>query len=364
MRSPAPLALVLAAPLLGCFADPGTSTLGTSNASTDEPSTGAPAPTTGTTGEPTSTSTTTTPSLTTGDTGDIQDPTTTTPVDPTATDPVDNCQSAPQCEAGTVEDADPCDSCGVLRRTCQADCTWSPQTCEFAPESCEYWVLVPQAKQWQRIPSMGDGAAPQSTVLTAIGLVPQHKIYVLTENTYHVFSTLTQTWSEAGPLAALFPPIAGLPLYHATGLSTEPPDSIVTLVAGDQAFPYTYVDKTKTFQPDGVVPCCGKAWEGPNAPPNPMSAVRDGWGRIGDPEGWISGDVQTLCGLPEPIPVYAYILSIGDGLVYPQEIGNCFDFFPPVPYEQFPPFTYPGAPPNNLVGGAAFVDNLYIFRGE
>jgi hypothetical protein len=366
MRSPVPLALTLAAPLLGCFADPGTSTLGTSNGSTGEPATTSS--TTATNGEPTSSSTNPTtdiPPATTGDTGDTVDPTSTGPVEPTSTGPLDNCQVAPECVANTVEDGAPCDSCGVLRRTCQPDCTWSPQTCELALETCQYWVLTPSAKEWQRVAADPNAAlAPQETVLAAVGLEPQHKIYVLTASNYHVFSTQSQQWTEVGPLAAIFPQIAGLPLYHASGLTITPPDTIVTLVAGDQAFAYTFIAGPDTFKLDDIVPCCGEDWMGPNAPPNPTTAVRDGWGRFGDPEGWISGNVQVTCGLDDPTPIYAYSLSIGDGFVYPQDIGHCFEFFAPVPYEQFAPFSFPGAPPNALVGGAAFVDDLYIFRGE
>ena len=346
MRLPA-VPLLLVAPLLACFADGGTDTVASSVSGTTTGTTGA-----GTTGEPTT--------RTTGATE-----TTPTTTDATTTGALDSCQLAPECTAGTVEDGAPCDSCGLLRRTCQPDCTWSPQTCEPAPETCEYWLLAPMEKQWQRVPVDPNAAfAPKGPVLTAIALEPQQQIYVLTADSYHVFSTTTKTWTTAGGRDDIFPQIAGQMLFHGTGLTNKPPDVIVTLAAGTEAFAYTYLADSASFQLDAQVPCCGPNWVGPNAPPNPLAAVRAGWARIGDPDGWIAGDLQTLCGLAEPTPVYGYSIAIGDGFVYPQDIGYCFDFYPPVPFAQFPPFGYPGAPANNLIGGAAWVEGLYIFRGE
>ena len=358
MRSPAAL-LLLAAPLLACFADGGADTVASSVSGT----TGEPTDTTGagTTGEPTGT---------TGTTGTTTPPTTDTPTTTATTDAittgaVDNCELAPECTAGTVENGGPCDSCGLLRRTCQPDCTWSPQTCGPAPETCEYWLLPPMGQQWQRVPVDPNAAfAPKGPVLTAIALEPQQQIYVLTAASYHVFSTTTKTWTSAGNRDDIFPQISGQMLFHGTGLADEPPDVIVTLVASTDAFAYTYIADNNSFQLEAQVPCCGPNWAGPNAPPNSLAGVRAGWARIGDPDGWITGDPQTLCGLAEPVPIYGYSIAIGDGFVYPQDIGHCFDFYPPVPFAQFPPFSYPGAPANDLIGGAAWVEGLYIFRGE
>lgn len=362
MRSSAAL-LLLVAPPLACFADAGTDTVASSISGVSQDATGTTGA--GTTGEPTTgtTQTTTTP---TTDTTTTDTPTTTQgTTDPTTTGAVDNCELAPECAAGTIEDGGACDSCGLLRRTCQPDCTWSKQTCEPAPGTCEYWLLTPKEQQWQRIPADPNAAfAPKGTVLTAIALEPQQQIYVLTVDSYHVFSTTTKTWTAAGTRDDLFPQIAGQPLFHGSGLADKPPDVIVTLVAGTEAFGYTYLANSKSFQFDGQVPCCGGDWAGPNGPPNPLAAVRDSWGRIGDPDGWIASDPQALCGLDQPTPVYGYSIAIGDGFVYPQDIGYCFDFYAPVPFAQFPPFSYPGAPANNLIGGAAWVDGLYIFRGE
>lgn len=154
-----------------------------------------------------------------------------------------------------------------------------------------------------------------------------------------------------------------MPLFHASGLTDQPPDTIVTQVAGTEAFSYTFVAAKNSFDYVGQVACCGADWMGPNAPMDPY-AIRDGWGRIGDPEGWVTGDLQALCMLDAPTPLYGYNVSIGDGTVYPQDIGYCFDFYDPVPYAQFMPFTYPGTPANNLIGGVEWLDGLWIFRGE
>lgn len=360
MRSPAPLALLLAAPLLACFADAGTSTQSAS------------APTSITTvGADSSSGTTDEPTPTTGSTTN-PDPTTVTPPtdtgstdEPGTTGPANNCEVSPQCQPGEVQNGAQCDSCGVMRSTCTADCTLPPPTCELAPETCEYWLLPPAGNQWQRVAVDPNAAfAPKQTVLGAIALEPQHQIYALTATTYHVFSTQTNAWTAAGDRTTLFPEVGALQLFHAASLADKPPNVISTMVAGAQAFSYTYVAATKNFKYDDTVPCCGVDWMAPSAPPTPFADVRDGFGRKGNADGWITGDLQTLCTLDQPTPIYAYNISIGNGFVYPQDIGDCFAFYPPVPYEQFAPFTYPGTPANNLIGGAAYVDGLYIFRGE
>ena len=276
---------------------------------------------------------------------------------------VGNCQLAPECEAGAVETGGPCDSCGVLRRTCQADCTWTPMVCEQDLATCEYWVLPSNELVWQRVPvDPAAQFAPKETVLAAIGVAPQQQIYVLTANSYHVLSTVTRTWLSAGPRDALLPQLAGLPLHLALEVTTKPPDTIVNVLAGAEMFAYTFYDGSDAGL-DAQVPCCGPNWEGLNAPPDPY-AMRDDWGRVGDPEGWIPGDVVALCGLDEGTPFYGYSVAIGNGFVYPRDIGYCFDFYPPIPYDQFTPFAYPGRPANDLIGGAAWVDGLWIFRGE
>lgn len=146
------------------------------------------------------------------------------------------------------------------------------------------------------------------------------------------------------------------------GITVNPPDTEVNLIAGVDAFVYTFIDLGQMFTFGGQVPCCGSNFMGPNAP-DPYS-VRDGWGQLGDPEGWLPNDVQALCGLDQPEQPYGYNVLIGDGLVYPQDLGFCFDFYAPIPFAQFTPFTYPGSPANDLIGGAAVVDGLWIFRGE
>lgn len=112
--------------------------------------------------------------------------------DTPSTGAADNCELAPECAAGAVEDGAPCESCGFLRRTCQADCTWTPLACEQDLDSCAYWVLPAGQQAWERVPVDANASfAPQTTVLAAIGLAPQQQIYVLTANSYHVLSTAT-----------------------------------------------------------------------------------------------------------------------------------------------------------------------------
>jgi hypothetical protein len=357
MRSPA--ALLLVSPLLACFADGGSTTFMTSSvmtgASTGSEGPGTEAGTEAGTGAPTTTATTTV-TTTTGET------TTATTAD-VSTGAVGNCQLAPECEAGAVETGGPCDSCGVLRRTCQADCTWTPMACEQDLTTCEYWVLPSNEFVWQRVPvDPAAQFAPKETVLAAVGLAPQQQIYVLTANNYHVLSTVTRTWLASGPRDVLLPQIAGLPLHLALEVTVEPPDTVVNVLAGTEVFAYTIVDGSDVNF-DAQVPCCGPNWEGQNAPLDPY-ALRDGWGRIGDPEGWIPFALNTICDVPDGTPIYGYGVIVGNGLVYPQDIGYCFDFYPPIPYDQFTPFAYPGRPANELVGGTAWVDGLWVFRGE
>jgi len=69
-----------------------------------------------------------------------------------------NCELAPECEAGAVETGALCDSCGVLRRSCQADCSWTPMVCEQDLETCAYWRLPTGDRAWKRI-AVDPGAA-------------------------------------------------------------------------------------------------------------------------------------------------------------------------------------------------------------
>lgn len=358
MRSPASLALALflVAPLLACFSDGGRPVVSSAGATTGGSEPGM----TGMTGEPdtagTQASTDSTGAPTTGA------PTTGAPSTGPTTGVVDECEPNAECQAGAVEDGALCDSCGVQRRTCQADCTWSPIACEQDLDTCAYWRLPTGAKEWQRFPvEPGSMNAPSEPVLGAFALAPQQRIYVLTANRYHILDAPTQTWLEAGPREDILPALAGKTFHHGTSFVQDPPNVIVTLVADSSAFAYTYVAGTGAFQLDAEVPCCGDNWVGANAPPDPL-AVRAGWGHLGDAEGWIPGDVQALCPEHMADALYGYNLSIGDGFVYPQDIGYCFDFYAPIPFDQFLPFSYPGRPANDLIAGAAWVDGLWVFR--
>jgi hypothetical protein len=109
--------------------------------------------------------------------------------------------------------------------------------------------------------------------------------------------------------------------------------------------------------------------DGPQRAGQPQRLAR----RLGPrrPDGWFSGDPQEVCGLGALGRQFGYHIYIGDGFVHPENVGfyanneePCFAFYPKIPYTEFTPFTYPGAPPNDLVGGAASLDGLWIFRGE
>lgn len=353
-------ALLLVTPLLACFADGGATTVVSSAGLTDPVDTGSTSSGTGTS---TTTEATTAGPTTAGPT--TEGPTTAGPTTegPTTGAP-GNCQLAPECEVGAVETGAQCDGCGVQRRTCQADCTWTPMSCEQDLDTCAYWVLPAGEQAWQRV-AVDPAAqfAPKETVLAAIALAPQQLIYVLTASSYHVLSTTTRTWVDAGPRDVLFPQFAGLPVIQASEIDANPPDTVINIIAGAEVFAYTYLGDQGTLKFDAQVACCGPDWEGPDAPPDP-AAIRDGWGKRGNEEAWIPGDVWSLC--PEIMidEFYAYNVAIGDGFVYPQDIGYCFEFYPPIPYDQFPPFTYPGRPDNYMIGGAGWVDGLWIFRGE
>jgi hypothetical protein len=282
-------------------------------------------------------------------------------------DAVDNCELAPECQAGAVEDGEQCDGCGVLRRSCQADCTWTPITCQEDLDTCAYWRLPAGELAWERVPVDPNAQfAPKSPVLAAFDLEPQQQIYVFTAEAYHVLSTSTLTWDEAGTLDTLFPALPK-PIVWAASLNVAPPKTLVTIHAGTAFFQYTFVAETFVMSPPTT--CCGEEWTGPNAPASPND-LRDGWG-LDAPDGWFSGDPQEVCGLGALGRQFGYHIYIGDGFVHPENVGfyanneePCFAFYPKIPYTEFTPFTYPGAPPNDLVGGAASLDGLWIFRGE
>ena len=340
-------ALLLVTPLLACFTDSGSNPVASSVSGTDTTAAGSSdAATSSTSG--TSAAATTAPTVTT------EAPT---------TGAVGNCQVAPECDPGAIEVGALCDDCGVQRRTCTADCSWTPMACELDLSTCEYWVLPVNEKVWQRV-AVDPAAefAPKEAVLATIGLEPQQQILALTATKFHVFATTTRTWIKAGKRGDLLPELAEQPLHSALEITTSPPETASNVIAGAEVFAYSFTGDGLAVSYIGKVPCCGPQWTTPNAP-DPY-AVRDLWGRFGDPEGWISGDVATLCDLDPDTPLHGYSVAIGDGVVYPQEIGNCYDFWPPIPYDQFGPFTYPGRPPSGLIGGAAWVAGLWIFRGE
>jgi hypothetical protein len=277
-----------------------------------------------------------------------------------ATTAAGNCEIAPECMPGDIESGEQCDSCGVQQRTCQDDCTWTPLACEVDLNTCAYWWLPEGAKTWQRFAvDPGASFAPKETVLATVDLQPLKQIYVLTDNNYHVFSTTTKTWIEAGSRDAKFPDIED-PLR--TGTSLDGGLFVVSFIAGVAQFRYVYDGMTPDFVFDSEFNF-DMDWQTPGAPDNPLT-MRDGWSQHGDPEGWMLPNSKAICP-PEPAgEPYSYTFYIGDGFVYSRDSGDCYEFYPRIHYSEFKPFTYPGAPAHDLVGGASMLDGLWIFRGE
>lgn len=301
------------------------------------------------------------PSITTMETSESLPTTTMATTEEAGTTDAGSCELAPECTPGDIELGEQCDSCGVLQRTCQHDCTWTPLSCEVDLDTCAYWWLPPGAKTWTRFPvDPGANFAPKETVLATVDLEPLKQIYVLTENHYHVFSTATKTWVEAGSRDAKFPQIKE-PLHSGTSLKGTV--LAVILIAGVKSFAYYYNEMTNTFDGGGDQNVGDNPdWKSEDAPS--PSTIRDAWSQRGDPEGWMLPNSTTICPPERASEPYSYTFHIGDGFVYSQDVGDCQEFYPKIPYSEFKPFTYPGAPANELVGGASSLDGLWIFRGE
>lgn len=353
MFSRAPLLLCL---LPACFTDTGRNPgntppqgADTTTAETDET----------TPLEPTSTST-----GTTGTTDTTSAQTDTTSLDDTAMSSTGPACASDTCEPGEVVRGEACGACGVEVRTCADDCTLGPAVCDDPPDACAYWVLPGAAETWERIPRPERPAqfAPTGPVLGAFPLASTQQIVVLTASTVHVLNTIDRTWVATSPRDEWFPDISGLPLHMANAV-TQPDqtDATITLVAGEDRFVYPHAPGDGVGPLSVQQPCCGPTWSTPDAPD--FHAVRDLWSDLDDTRGWAVGDVAALCDLDEPTDVVGYAAVIADEDVHMQEIGHCFEFFPAQPYASFPPFTYPGAPPAANVGGAAWLDGLWIFPG-
>lgn len=284
------------------------------------------------------------------DTGDTTAPTSTGP--------------ACACEPGEVLRGDPCGACGVTLQTCGEDCTYGPAMCDDPPDACAYWVLPGDATAWERVPRADRPApfAPSAPALGAFPIAATRQIMVLTDTKIHVLDAVARTWIAEHPRDAWFPEIAGLPLHLAHAV-TQPDelDATVTLVAGEDRFVYPYAHDAGVAALAKQEPCCGQDWSTADAPD--FHAVRDVWGDLDDARDWATGDVAALCGLDEPTDFVAYTAVVTDDAVHMQELGHCYDFFPATPYADFPPFTYPGTPPSQRIGGAAWLDGLWIFPG-
>lgn len=185
MRSSAPFIVLLFSPVLACFADGGRTSVASTAGST---TTGNEA---GATTEPTTHGTVSGPDTSSSDV------TTQAPTTAPTTGAAGNCEVPPECQVGAVETGAQCEGCGVLRRTCQADCTWTPMACEEELSTCAYWFLPENEVAWQRFPVDPQATfAPKDTVLAAVALAPQQQIYVLTATNYHVFSTTQKAGSR------------------------------------------------------------------------------------------------------------------------------------------------------------------------
>ena len=101
-------------------------------------------------------------------------------------------------------------------------------------------------------------------------------------------------------------------------------------------------------------------WEGPDSPL--FGDMKDGYLDLDNAEGWYTGDVVALCGFGMPL---GYAVMVTTSGVSVQDIGNCFDYYPPQPYASFPPFGYMMAPPHEAIGAVLYnnVGGLWVFRG-
>lgn len=346
--------------LAACFSDTGPGVTNPSTAS-DEVSAGTTAETTGETAAgttadgPTPTSAATTTSAT---------PDTTTDAETSAptTSPV--CDSNSACMPGAVMDTGAlCDPCGRVQQTCTPDCTWGPDTCTMDYSSCVYWTFDALGNTgWQRValPKPPPEHAPTGPVLAALDLRGDDRIVALTADRYHVLSG-QGTWDASGPRSDFLPGLPGQVLQAYAVYDAEMTSYSVTIVDDPKASIFTLGLGQLAANYIGDGDCCGSFTQ--TVQPPSLAAVRDLFLDIDPPFAWIPAD-QPACDVQDYL-LNRYAAWATTTTVYVQDVGSCFTMQYSQTLAQFPPFAAPGAPPADLIGGLALLDErLYVFAGE
>lgn len=306
------------------------------------------------------------------------DTTTTTGPDTTSTGPdptstggtttaAPGCADPKMCEPGDVMDLGVlCDPCGRSHAVCQQDCTWGPPECAQDLSSCVYWVLDADTNVWSRValPQPPPVHAPTGPIAAAFELETESRIVALTQTTYHVLVPPTHEWIASGDLTELFPGFPGPVLQAFSILDPNSPWYMIYLLSGDWVDYYWLEPGSLVAEPDGDDACCW-AWNDELSPAS-ADAIRDIFLDLPNNHEWAGGQYSnSACLEGAPVWVDEYAAWIEPTTVYIEEADACFELLYETPYAEFPPFTVPGAPPGDLVGGAAmFADSLYVFAGE
>ncbi|MEZ4384360.1 MAG: hypothetical protein R3A79_23720 [Nannocystaceae bacterium] len=355
-------AAACSAALSGCFADSGTQP--TSAQASD-----ASSSTTATSTSDASTGTSTGEGPTTGASESTGDETTGT----ATTEPTTTGECSGECTPGDAEEGAAC-GCGVERRTCQLDCTWSEWACEGA-DACGLWTLPAGKDTWDAIPwaSLGNpDHAPTAAIEASFGVDAVRQGVVFTHETFHVLDLDTLAWIKSGSRGSIFPELNGVTLVAAYsvngGLSQGLPPTAtegLTFLSADHVWIYEdFAPATLTATYSSDKPCCddNEDWQTADAPDPAL--VRGFWLDLVGDELWIDPDISGCDGLPEGTKMVAYAAGISTangGTAHVDDIGLCFDFIYSAPLASYPPMTLPSAPTSAaLVGGAFFVDGIYV----
>lgn len=343
-------AIIVLALFCGCFSDGGADL--TQTASSPEPATETGSTTTTATTGPTDPTSTGEP-----------EPATTTGEPETGTTAPPLCPGEMQCEPGAVMDHGLCDACGRLQSTCQPDCTWGADECAQDLSSCAYWYLDDLQQGWQRValPQPLPPHAPTAPAHAAFDLQAHDQLVVLTASTYHALRHSDQTWIASGPLTELFPGLP-FPLLQSYAVYNDVNNDYAVYAVGDQ-LAWIYTLQPGSYQGQFALEgnCCNSFT--PQISPDP-AGVRDLYVDLYAPFPWTPGEYFDECAQDVlPLERYAGWLTPTDVSI--QEIGACFKMVFATPLAQFPPFAAPGAPPGDLLGGAALLgERFYVFAGE
>lgn len=237
-----------------------------------------------------------------------------------------------------------------------------PEDCETNVDACDTWLLRPGTVAWEARRTFYDSPhAPAALALAAFDIDESNEGYVLTQSTYHVMDLVAGEWVGSGPLVDVMPAVAAYGgLVAAYSVHNVGRQETATLLAADGhywIYVYSSVGPVFTFYQEGV---SRPGWEGPYSPA--FADMKDNFVDLQDAEGWYAGGVMALCGFGED---YGFAPMVTTSGVSVQEIGSCFDFYPPQTYESFAPFGYASAPPHAAVGAMLYNDvgGLWVFRG-